>query len=938
VQSVVNKIPLHNDKNPIYMNPLRSHFLSLLLTGSIIILTLAFAIETLFDRTSNRSDQQRKQAESYLLQRYKQAPEKHSGKDQESLAADQPDAAAFQEYLMTFDPETGTVPRERILQAYLETKTFQAKKSVSTLTWVGIPVEMGGRTRAIMFDPNDPTHEKVWAGGATGGLWYNDNIPFVYSSWTPAGDFWPVLSVRCITYDPVNAQVFYVGTGEPETAMIQYRESSGVGQGIWKSSDGGQTWAQLPSTSGFVYITDIVVRNENGTGVIYAGVVSGLYHGTHQSQPGNGMYRSADGGATWTQVFPEMPGTSEPYSPSDLEIGPNGRIYAGSMPDINGEGGAVLFYSDSGLPGSWTLNDEYQNEIENDPDYPLPGRVVIAAAPSNASVVYALIGSGFINPDNNFNKYYCFHVLRSDNGGVSWIKKNLPNDLTSGDNFATIAWHALDIGVNPSNPNDLFIGGLDVHHTTNGGNTWYRVSDWSKMYSGGGADYIHADQHIIVFRPGTSTEMFCGTDGGVFYTANASALYPDFEQRNSDYNTLQFYTCALHPGAGTVSYLGGLQDNGCLLFTGSPITIDDMVSGGDGAYCFYDENNGTLSISSYYYNQYRIFMNGNPINEIWEYSSGTFTSPADFDFHRNALYANAVEYAGDHADEILRLVNLTGNTQGTFLDMGTGSNLCFSAVTYSPHSTGSQANLFIGNQAGRLFRVEHAESTPVVTEIGDFNFPPANISSIAVGGSDDTLVVTFSNYGVPSVWLTIDGGQTWSDVETNLPDMPIRWALIHPANSRFVMLATETGVWLTEDILAGTVSWEPIPDGMGNVRTDMLRFRKSDNTVLAASHGRGFFTTTWDVISGIGNRESTVFTMYPNPATGPVMMTFNSPVQSQIHVKLVNNSGQVVLERKEKPGDTGQLTFDVSDLPAGLYFVSVDGVEKTPGLRKLVVF
>jgi hypothetical protein len=137
----------------------------------------------------------------------------------------------------------------------------------------------------------------------TGGLWYNTNITSASNSWVPVTDFWPTLAVRCITYDPNAPMTFYVGTGEAETAIITYRESSGLGDGIWKSTDGGQTWNLLNSTTGFAYIPKIVVRNEGGNSVIYAAVVSGLYHGVHQSTPSNGLFRSTDGGSTWTQVL-----------------------------------------------------------------------------------------------------------------------------------------------------------------------------------------------------------------------------------------------------------------------------------------------------------------------------------------------------------------------------------------------------------------------------------------------------------------------------------------------------------------------------------------------------------------------------------------------------------------------------------------------------------
>ena len=901
----------------------------------ILIALIAIPVADFFSFMTNPQLEKRQQYEQFMLKAYAQAPVMKKEKHHKGL--DQPGAAAFQEYLMTLDPETGTVPRERLLEAYRETKHMESLKSTNDITWEGTGAEMGGRTRALMFDPNDPDTKKVWAGGVTGGLWFNDDITNPLSSWVPVGDFWPVLAIRCITYDPNNTDVFYVGTGEPETALITYRESSGLGQGIWKSDDGGETWSQIPSTENFVYITDILVRDEAGTSVIYAGVVSGQYHGPHNSEPSNGLYRSDDGGDSWEQVLPDIPGTGNPYSPADIVMGPTGRIFVGSRPNQDDEGGAVILYSDDGLPGGWVVNTDYQTIIENDPDFPLPGRVIMATSESDENVVYALVASGYVRPSNGFKYFYCYHILRSDDMGDTWTEKSLPQDLTSGDNFASIAWHALDAAVDPNNPDNLFIGGLDVHHSTNGGNTWYRVSDWAEMYNGGTAsDYIHADQHIILYRPGSSQEIIFGTDGGVFYTSNGIVNYPAFQQRNHGYNTLQFYTCAMNPTAGAVDYLGGLQDNGSLHYHGAPITLNDMWSGGDGAYCFFDQDNPAMSITSLYYNRYRVFNYGTWVNSIEDWQSGIFVSPAALDYKRNEIYANAVDFVGNYADHILRLRNLTSNEQGSYINIGTGSDLYFSAVAYSPFSTAASATIFVGNQQGRIFKCEDMNSVPVITEIGSSSFPIGNISCIAIGASEDTLVVTFSNYGVPSVWITTNGGQNWTDVEANLPDMPIRWALIHPDYGRNVMLATETGVWVTDDILANPPLWIPVTDGMANVRTDMLQFRNSDHMVLAASHGRGFYTTVWDPVVGTREMQMPAFNLYPNPSSQMVTLELPEPLNSSASLIIIDNRGRKVVEMDLLAEGQSTITCDISSLATGTYTLKLEGTRHPYQARKLI--
>jgi len=865
---------------------------------------------------------ERQRYEEFLKKYYAKAPKISDKKE----SPDQPDVAAYQDFLMTLDPALGRVPTERLVMAYQQTKAIMEnnkyKSGFSSPVWQNVPTNIGGRSRAIMWDPNNPAGNKVWAGGATGGLWYNNDITNVSSTWFPVNDFWAGLSISCITADPNHPQTFYVGTGEVQTAIITYRESSGRGVGIYKTTDGGTTWQLLPSTENFAYITNIKVRNENGSSVIYAGVASGKYMGQNQLRlPSDGLYRSTDGGQFWEQVLPNITGLDIPYAPSDIALGADGRIYVGTGRNIDGQGGATILYSDLGTAGSWTKYDNYVNIIANS-QYPLAGRVILATSPSDATVVYALIASGGIDTENGFNFFYCNYILKSSNKGVSWTAKNLPTDYQAGNNFAYIAWHAMDAAVDPNNPNNVYIGGLDIHKSTNSGNSWTRVSDWSQMTGQTGTDYVHADQHIMVYKPGSSSKMLFGSDGGIFYTANATATQPIFEQKNNNYNTLQCYTCAIHPSINQAKYLSGLQDNGTVYFTGTPITNNDMIDGADGAYCFYDKNQPNYFITSYYYNAYTFYNNGNYVSTGY-FNSGIFINPSDYDSYNNKLYANAVNFLGSRAHQLLRVTNIPNNPSGSYITLNNTPAVIFSHIKVSPFSPTNKTTLFVGTQSGRLYKITEAQATPILKDIGSRGFPTANISCIAVGGSEDTLLATFSNYGVSSVWQSCNGGGTWQPKEGNLPDMPIRWAIYHPQNSGQVMLATELGIWTTDDINADPVVWQPAVEGMANVRVDMLQIRPADNMILAATHGRGMYTAVWlssksNPMTGI-TQEYNPMSVFPNPASDHLMI--NIPVQKSATVQIFNLSGSLVLENHFASGASKQL--DVSTLPRGIYLLGI---------------
>ncbi|MBK7028210.1 MAG: exo-alpha-sialidase [Bacteroidales bacterium] len=466
---------------------------------------------------------------------------------------DLPEQASLQEYFMTMDPSLGRVPSERLLPAFNKLKEKQVKSSSYQLQWDGKSVVMGGRTRAIMWDPNDATGKKVWAGSVTGGLWYNPDITSEISLWQPVSDMWPNMVISCITSDPNNPSTFYVGTGESQTALITYRESSGRGVGIWKTINGGQSFSLLASTADFAYITKLIVRNENGNSVVYAGVVSGTYKGSiWQSQPSDGLFRSADGGASWQQVLPDITNESVPYAPADVQLGADGRIFVGTVANIEGKGGGTILFSDLGTPGSWTEYTDIRTIIENDPLNSQPYRVVLAPAPSSQNIIYAAISSGTLSPTTN-PVYKGYYLVKSSDKGVTWQQINTPD---GGGDWANLAWHAMDLAVDPNDPATVYAGGLDMWRTRNSGSSWELLSDWSLMYYGGGDNYLHADQHVIAYKPGSSSEMLFGTDGGVFYSNNGNAVKPVFSQKNKNFNTLQFYTCAMHPGAGTEKYLG----------------------------------------------------------------------------------------------------------------------------------------------------------------------------------------------------------------------------------------------------------------------------------------------------------------------------------------------------------------------------------------------
>lgn len=907
--------------------------MKLRLTSSILAsLIIVFAISYTIINNDNRA-----LYEESILQKASTIQQLNSQKQEGLKSPDQPDMAAFQEYLMTADPVTETVPKERLMDAYRETRSLENEANTSRneglMSWETSGSNMGGRTRAMMFDPNDSQSEKVWAGGITGGLWYTNDITNTYEQWVPVGDFWSNLAISCITYDPNNTETFYVGTGEAQTARIIYRASSGVGAGIFVSHNAGENWEQLATTENFDYITDIAVRNENGISAIYACVASGTYEGVdHISNPSDGVFRSIDGGETWEQVLPLIPTTmnDEPYTPADIEIAANGRIYVGTMENLNGKGGATILYSDSGLAGSWTIYDEYNQTISNESYYKIPARTLVASSPSDPNIVYAQFAAGY---NNGFIYYRGRYMAKSDDSGENWSEISIPND-----EWSTLAWHAFVLKVDPTDPDAVYTGGLDLYKSKNGGDSWLHISDWAQMYYGGGDNYVHADQHCIKFRPGTPTFALFSSDGGIFMTETANYSSPVFIERNQGFGTLQFYSCSMKPTPFSKYYIGGLQDNGTLFHKGQPLDIDDMIDGGDGAYCFWDQDNASVYITSVYYNQYTSYDNEYAADNFGG-NSGTFISPADYDYKENILYSNACDFFGGNADRLLRSSGIPYNVQDNMINLGTGISVPFSHICNSNFAPDGTTTLFVGSASGRLYKVTNAESNPETTEIGSNDFPTANLSCVAIGEDEDHLLVTFSNYGVSSVWYTEDGGQSWIEKESNLPDMPIRWALIHPENTDQALLATEIGVWWTNTLKHETTIWTPANDGMANVRVDMLKWRNGDDIVLAATHGRGLFTSPYNVNPYTGINDIATYNndlrVYPNPAVDNINIEGFSENTGIVDIVIYNTKGESVFSESTE-SNINSINIDLPNLANGNYIVTATS-GKTANSCKLII-
>lgn len=744
---------------------------------------------------------------------------------------DGPMARDMYEAERTIDPALGYVPYERLTAAIARTQELRtAARTWLPLNWIergpifdsvgpsngngrggsGANRNLGGytsgRIRAFLLDTlNDPTGNTAFAGGVGGGIWRCTNFLSVDPNWQIIDENFTNIAIGSIGQDPNNPSVIYVATGEATS-----NADAAYGNGVYKSTNGGLNFQYLPSTSNFRRNFKVAV--DQGGNVYLATRITTLPVVQNQ-----GLFRSSDGGATWVDITPTgMTATNNTCT--DFEITASGNLNAtfGYAPGLATPRVNQRYTSNPATvtPGTWLSGTGFRASA---------GAIRTKLA-VHQNVLYAITVNEAYNTDS------CW---RSLDGGATWTKQNttvLPTGLGSGQ-----GWYNLSLAINPSNTNELIAGGLDAYRSTNGGATWTKFTNWVSTLP-----YVHADHHHAQYwiKDG-QTRMIMATDGGVFYSTNNGSTFVD---KNKNLAIKQFYAASIHPDAGSDYLLAGAQDNGSHQLRNPGLSYSIEVTGGDGCFVHINQLNPQIQYTSYVYNQYRRSTNGGNTwtNVNLSSGQGLFVNPFDSDDAQNIMYCS-----NGALSQLRRWTNSHNSSSNTVITIPNAvigaANVSLTAVQVSPHTTN---RVFFGTNNGRVLRMENANTVTTAnagdntTNISGASFPAGTIGCVNVGTDDNHIIAVYTNYGVSSVWLTTNGGTNWTAIEGDLPDMPVRWAMFEPGDNSKIYLATEVGVYTTTNINGASTQWLPEP-GFPLAKTNMLKIRTSDSTIVAATHGRG---------------------------------------------------------------------------------------------------
>ena len=782
-------------------------------------------------------------------------------------------------YGLTMDPSTG-VPdydTKQLVQYTLEQEKNNFLKigavpggSVSS-PWYNIgPNNQAGRTRAALFDNGDTEKDRVIAGGVSGGLWLNEDIDNpIDQDWSRITGVPGNLAVSIIVQDPADDNIMFVGTGE------SYTTGDATGNGIYKSTDRGANWSLVFGSSsglstttfvsgnylvdGYFYINDLAFFDHDNDPSTTTWIYAALGNSSHSRMSNTfldydkyGLYVSKDGGTNWNQITTGLNyqdgAQREGINDIDVQTISN-RIWLATTTG-NGTPGGTFYYSDDGdnfsrATPSWSATPTDVTRTE------------IAPSATDTDTHYVLMRANR-EPE----------IYKTTDNFVTLQKLPEPNDadnsISATDFTRNQSFYDLEIEVDPSNDDIVYVGGINWHRSQNGGQNWSQITKWSDNPSMNvlNISKVHADQHGLYFRPGNNNQAVVVSDGGVAFSSSLSTASStaSFNEIEGNYVTTQFYRVAQTPPSfpGNDMIFGGTQDNGTYRFDSPGINLmgaTDELPGGDGAATFFDQvpqPGGSYAITNYVYNNAvtRIRFNASGtrigadnLSNTLGFSTaneGSFINPGALDSNQDVYYSNA------GSGNIRSIRNLSG-AASTFLLSGLGDDV--TALEVSPHTVSSTL-LLAGLEDGNIKKVTNANTNGFT--VSTLTKPGAgSVSDIHFGDTDQKIYVTYYNYGqdIVNIYYSEDGGTSWSNKEGNdgvndLPDIPVYTILNNPYEEDEVIVGTELGIWKTDNFTDSNPNWSSAYQGMSDVAVFDMVFRgvsATDNRVVAGTFGRGVY-------------------------------------------------------------------------------------------------
>lgn len=767
-----------------------------------------------------------------------------------------------------------------------------------------------GRINCIAFHPSIAT--TYFIGVAQGGMWKTTNDGL---TWTPLTDNLPITRISDIVIDSTDVNTMYISVCDFEyidaALNIDARKrNTHYGLGVYKTTDGGLTWTptglSFQLTDGDAsLIRKILISPSNSNKLVAAGV--------------SGIYTSVNAGTTWTQVLdslcwdlvqdPVLPNTL--YATSGWLAG-SGKGYAAIYKST--DFGATWIMLPSGIPGTGVVQ-----------------RIKLAVAPTDNNFVYAMT----VGVDEGSAGIY-----KSVNAGATWTFIDPGVNMMEYDGGGSTGGQGTyDLGftVSKIDKNTIYVGGINVWMSVDGANTFNPATHWTQFYG----PTIHCDIHFIDINPLTN-EVFVCSDGGVYKTDNvipqtwaaASGGSPwstNWTNLTNGMNITSFYKLSSSKNAtGRIS--AGAQDNATFYYDGSSWST---IFGGDGMDNYLDPIDNNMVIGSSQY--------------------GGFYVSNDGGFSSIGAFVNVNGEPGEWVSPVVADYNIPGTIYAGFQNVvkSTDAGYTWSALNpmpIHPINDNELCALAVANSnsnvlyAARRIRFEFgANSSMYTTTDGGStwtditsNLPDTlYFTSLDVSQTDaNTAYVTLSGFEAgEKIYKTTNGGTTWTNISFNLPNIPVNCIKTVPGSNK-KMIATDLGIYILDEV---TSTWILKSTGLPNVITTDLDFNLELDKIYVSTFGRGIWETNLSAMVGI-NEVANIeigIELFPSINNGSFTIQFSNTTLSTetLILEIVDITGKMV----HQSNLTGKTNYQQNlQLPSGMYFARING-EKINGVKSFVV-
>ncbi len=754
------------------------------------------------------------------------------------------------------------------------------------------PDNIGGRVNTLIRHPQDSN--MLFSGLTAGGIFKSVNGG---ASWYPVFDDQATLSISFIRVHPTDPGVIYAGTGDPNISSYVF-----LGQGLFRSQDYGESWEYVGLKDAGV-LSDLVIHPTHPDTLYVGSMGIPMRRGDER-----GLYRSYDGGKNWAKVLY----LSDEAGITDILINPDNpnTLFACGWHRVRNQAESIVNGNLARVYRSLDGGDTWTTLLNGLPDEPL-SRSGLAWSQGHLFVL-------FVGTNQNVKGIY-----RSKNNGTSWTQINtsidpssLPSNVLGG-----FGWYFGKIAVNPQDRNDIFVLGVDLWRSRDGGTEW-DISEppWWEFN-------VHADKHDLSFYPNGRIDL--ATDGGAYTSWDGGDSWADLDA----FPASQFYRIALNPHDPD-QLSGGLQDNGTVKGWSDP-NAWERVFGADGfqpafhplyADVIYAEwQGGGIVVSTDGGGSWDDFTEGIDLNDQIGWDAPYFISshpPYPMYHGTNRVYRNM-----DHFEEAW--VPISGKLTDSVQLFYPGTHV-ITALGESPLVSGT---VLAGTGDGHLWITQ--DDGQIWKDITD-GLPERYVTSCKGSSEDqDRIYVSHSGYRynefISHFHRSDDAGKTWVDLSGDLPPIGVNTFVIVPGTGDSILfVGTDAGVFGSID---GGIQWYGLSTGLPIIPVYDMAYQSETQTLVIGTHARSMLTMDISKILEPMNtavheplNASSFWQLRSNPAGGQLVLNRRGNASGkQTFITLFDRHGKTVMQRNYSPLDglSQQVDLTLPTLPAGLYYIRI---------------